>query len=163
MKKYWYHTITLSAVFTLLLSFAAAQNGIIKGKVKGNEKVLPAATVSLGDKIMLTDSNGEFSFSVKPGNYTLIITHAGYKKIEQEVKIAAGNTQVVDFIMTAIEQLGEVVVLGSRSTIERSNLNTPVPVDVFTSNKLVQTGQHGSYTNAQFSRSVFQCKPPGAV
>jgi len=143
MKKYWNQTITLIGVCTLLSTFAAAQKGIVKGTVNSNESVLQAATVSLGDNTMITDDKGEFYFSVKPGNYTLIVTYAGYKKIEKKVKIAAGITQVVDLTMTAIEQLGEVVVLGSRSAVERNNLNTPVPVDVFTSNKLVETGQLG--------------------
>lgn len=143
MKKSWSHTLALSAVFTLLVSFATAQNGIVKGTVKGSENVLQAATVSLGDKTMITDGNGEFSFSIKPGNYTLTITHVGYKKITQPVNVIEVNTQIFAFSMTPNDQLGEVVVLGSRSLIQRSNLNTPVPVDVFSANKLVQTGQQG--------------------
>ncbi len=43
--------------------------------------------------------------------------------------------------MTVADQLGEVVVLGSRSNAQRSNLNTPVPVDVFSNKQLLQTGQ----------------------
>jgi iron complex outermembrane receptor protein len=39
------------------------------------------------------------------------------------------------------DPLGEVVVLGSRSFIQRSNLNTTVPVDVITSKELKQTAQ----------------------
>ncbi len=143
MKKSWSHTLALSGVFTLLVSFATAQNGIVKGTVKGSENVLQAATVSLGDKTMITDGNGEFSFSIKPGNYTLTITHVGYKKITQPVNVIEVNTQIFAFSMTPNDQLGEVVVLGSRSLIQRSNLNTPVPVDVFSANKLVQTGQQG--------------------
>lgn len=143
MKKFWHHTIILSVVFTLLVSFAAAQDGIVKGTVKDSGNVLEAATVSLGNNTMVTDGNGEFYFSIKPGNYTLIITHAGYKKIVQQVNVCAVKMQEFDFSMTPNEQMDEVVVLGSRSLIQRSNLNTPVPVDVFTSNKLVQTGQQG--------------------
>ncbi|MDQ6890631.1 MAG: carboxypeptidase-like regulatory domain-containing protein, partial [Bacteroidota bacterium] len=93
MKKSWSHTLNLSAVFTLLSFFAAAQNGIVNGTVKGGENVLQAATVSLGNRTILTDSSGEFYFSIKPGNYTLIITHTGYKKIAQPVNVFAANTQ----------------------------------------------------------------------
>jgi iron complex outermembrane receptor protein len=143
MKKYRCRTLTLTAVFILLSFFATAQNGIIKGTVRGSENVLQAATVSLGNKIMITDSKGEFYFSLKQGNYTLIITYSGYKKIEQEVNIAAGTTQIIDVTMMTVELMGEVVVTGSRSTIERSNLSTPVPVDAFPANKLLQTNQQG--------------------
>ena len=37
--------------------------------------------------------------------------------------------------------MGEVVVVGSRSATPGSNLNTPVPADVFSPKQLVQTGQ----------------------
>ena len=143
MKKYWRHTITFNAVFSLLVCFAMAQNGIVKGTVRGSENVLAAATVSLGNNTIITDGNGEFYFSIKPGNYTLIITHTGYKKMVQQVNVKAANIQVFDFTMTPNEQMGEVVVLGSRSFTEQTTLTAPVPVDVFTSNKLVQTGQQG--------------------
>src|SRR5664279_1529193 len=143
MKKSWSQIVNLSTVFTVLSFFAAAQNGIVKGTVKGSENVLPAATVSLGNKTILTDNSGEFYFSIQPGNYTLIITYTGYKKIVQRVNVFAANTQIFAFSMTPNDQLGEVVVLGSRSLTQRSNLNTPVPVDVFSASKLVQTGQQG--------------------
>ncbi len=42
--------------------------------------------------------------------------------------------------MIAADQLEEVM-LGSRSKTQRRNLTTPVPVDVFSSGKLVETGQ----------------------
>ena len=159
MKKSWSHTLTLSAVFTLLVSFATAQNGIVKGTVKGSENVLQAATVSLGNKTMVTDGNGEFSFSIKPGNYTLTITHVGYKKIKQAVNVIEVNTQIFAFSMTPNDQLGEVVVLGSRSLIQRSNLNTPVPVDVFSANKLVQTGQQGLIQMLNYLVPSFNANP----
>ena len=135
------HTITLITLFTLILYNVSAQNGIIKGTVKYGNEVLQAATVSLGNKATLTNNNGEFSFSVSPGNYKLIITHSGYQTIVQEIKVEASSIKRFDFTMTPNEQLGEVVVLGSRSLIQRSNLNTPVPVDVFSSKNLVQTGK----------------------
>jgi iron complex outermembrane recepter protein len=143
MKKYCCYIVTLAAVFILLSFFATAQNGIVKGTVRGSDNRLPGATVSLDDKIMITDDNGDFYFFIKQGNYTIIITHAGYKKIKEEIKIAAGSTEILDVTMIPVELMGEVVVLGSRSTIERTNLNTPVPIDVFSSKKLVQTGQQG--------------------
>ena len=82
---------------------------------------------------MLTNINGEFSFSVKAGSYTMMITHAGYKKIEETIISRSRLNKNFNYMLTPAEQLGEVVVLGSRSVIQRSNLNTPVPVDVFSS------------------------------
>jgi iron complex outermembrane receptor protein len=39
------------------------------------------------------------------------------------------------------DQLEAVTLLGTRSKIQRSNLNTPVPVDVLSSGRLIETGQ----------------------
>ncbi len=123
------------------VAFLFAQDGLIKGKVtNGNENLL-AATISLGDKIILTNIDGEFSFSLKAGNYLLRITHAGYIKIEEPVAVKAGITQTLNFLLTPVEQMGEVVMLGSRSVAPRTNLNTPVPIDVLLSPTLAQTGQ----------------------
>src|SRR5215203_1547355 len=107
-------------------AFLLAQDGHIKGNLTNGNENLFAATVVLGDKTVLTNLNGEFLFSVRPGVYSLIITHAGYKKIEESILVEAGITQILNYVLSPVEQLGEVVVLGSRSMIQRSNLNTPV-------------------------------------
>ncbi len=77
---------------TLLL----AQEGTIKGRVHNGSEDLPFATVSLGNKTMLTGKDGAFSFSVKAGSYRLLITHTGYKSIEKVIKKDVGNTKEVD-------------------------------------------------------------------
>lgn len=134
------------SVVTFLLSllqtlFLVAQDGILRGRVHNGTEDLPAATVSLNKKSVLSNRNGEFSFSVNAGTYILIITHTGYQKIQKEVKIQAGNTQVLNLMMMPDELMDEVVVIGSRSNTQRTNLNTAVPVDVFAAKQLLQTGQ----------------------
>src|SRR4030095_7791694 len=52
----------------------------------------------------------------------------------------AGNTKSFDFEVMPVDLLAEVMI-GSRSKIQRSNLNTPVPIDVFSGQRLVETGQ----------------------
>jgi iron complex outermembrane receptor protein len=89
---------------------------------------------------MMTDENGDH-FPAKAGTHQLVITHTGYKKNITEIKIEAQETIILDFVMSPIDQMGEVVVLGSRSILQRSNLNTPVPVDAISSKQLRQTGQ----------------------
>ena len=144
MRRRSGYTIVLlfmAIFFTNGISFS--QDAIITGKVRYGNEVLHAATISLGGQTKLTDGNGAFTFSIKPGTYKIIITHAGYKKIEQTITTGAGSTKNIDFDMIPNEQLGEVAVVGSRSLVQRSNLNTPVPVDVFSSDKLVKTAQLG--------------------
>src|SRR5688572_19583370 len=127
--------------FLLFISFSSAQNGIIKGQVKDGETALQNATVSVANKITVTNFNGEFSKVIDPGKYSLIVTHAGYKRFEMEFKISANETMVFPVNLIRVEQMGEVVELHSRSSIQRSNLSTPVPMDLISSKKLIQTGQ----------------------
>ena len=143
MKKNWLYKIILGTVFILLTVAVSSQTAIIRGIVKSGEEVLPAATVSAGNKTIVTNNKGEFSFTVKPGTYFLTITYVGYKKFEQSVSIQSGQIEFLEVNMIKDEQMGEVMILGSRSKIQRSNLNTAVPVDAISSKKLLQTGQPG--------------------
>ncbi len=131
------------SLFFLQTGFLCAQEGYVKGTVTNNKEKLAVATVKLGHKTTLTDNNGEFFITMAPGDYMLTITHAGYKKIERKVPVRSGVTQVLHYSLMPAEQMGEVVMVGSRSAKERSYLNTPVPVDVFTADELVQTAQLG--------------------
>jgi len=141
MRKIFLHIILSSLIIVFANIASYSQNGIIKGTVKHNAEILQSVTVSLGNQTTYTNNNGEFSFSVTPGNYTIIVTHVSYNKIEQAVIVEAGSTKSLAFNMMPNEQPGDIVVVGSRSLVQRSNLNTPVPVDAFSSSLLAQTGQ----------------------
>lgn len=142
MKRCTFHKRFIALVVCLWqIALSFAQDGTIKGRVQNGNEDLPSATVSLANLTVLTNNEGEFSVSVKSGTYILTLTHVGYEKIQRAVKVEAGNTHVINFIMSPVEQLDQVVILGSRSTIQRSNLSTPVPVDAFSSKALLQTGQ----------------------
>jgi iron complex outermembrane receptor protein len=127
--------------FAVLLSFSYAQKGTVAGIVLGSEGALPLATVSLANYTVLTNKQGEFLFSINPGNYSFAVTHSGYTKLMQQITVEAGHKTIFQCTLTPDEQLGEVILLGSRSTAKQGNLNTPVPVDVLSSGQLSQTGQ----------------------
>ena len=56
----------LTAFVSLLqASLIYAQDGQVKGKITNGHENLPAATVSLGNKTMITNIDGEFYFSLK--------------------------------------------------------------------------------------------------
>ena len=123
-------------------SDALAQQAIIKGQVKDEGGFLQNATVSVANNIITTTNlNGEFSFSVKPGKYTLTVTHSGYNNFETEINVNAGEAKSFQFTLTRNERLGEIVILGSRSSKQRSNMHTTVPVDLILATQLKQTGQ----------------------
>ena len=127
--------------FTLVISHSFGQEGILKGFVKDNETPLSAATVSVANNNTVTNSKGEFFILLNPGTYIVVITHVGYKKFEQQIIITANESQILETKMIRSELLDGVVVLGSRSIIQRSNLTTTVPVDGFSSIQLLRTRQ----------------------
>jgi iron complex outermembrane receptor protein len=140
MRKAFGHSIVF-VVMLLAPNILFSQTVGIKGRVRYGSEVLQAATVSIADKSVLTDKNGEFSFSITPGTCLIAITHAGYKKKEQTLTIDTSATIDLDFDMIPEGLLEEVIMLGSRSVVQRTNLSSPVPVDAFSSAQLTQTGQ----------------------
>ena len=121
----------LSGIFILIMPcISNGQDGIVRGKVSNETGVLPGATISVGNKIVIADINGEFLVANQPGNYIITVTHAGYVKIEKEITVVKGVSQYLDFILQPLGELPDVIVLGSRSQKERSRLNTPVPIDI---------------------------------
>ncbi|HEY6438205.1 MAG TPA: carboxypeptidase-like regulatory domain-containing protein, partial [Ignavibacteriaceae bacterium] len=131
-------------LFTFCTAASIAQDGIIKGIVKDPETVLQSVTISISNKTILTNVKGEFSITLKPGTYIILISHVGYSQIEQSLTLNAGETKLFEFNMerkTVMDEMDEVVVLGSRSFVQRSSLNTAVPVDMISSGQLKQTAQ----------------------
>src|SRR6266536_1767719 len=137
--------------FLLLTLFCHAQKGIVTGTVLGVDGALSGATISVGTVRVFTDRFGKFSIALSPRNYVLLITHAGYKKITWDIMADADSSFSLMFTMTPDEEMDEVVVLGSRSNVQRSNLSTPVPVDVVSSRQLLQTAQTSLTQMLQFT------------
>lgn len=131
----FYRTLTI-IFFTPVFQIVYSQQIILKGKVSNETGVLPAATISLNNKVTLSDSKGEFAFSVDPGRYILTVTHAGYKKMEKEIIISGDGMK--NYFDLVLEPSGEMenLMLGSRSIRQRSSLNTAVPVDRIELSKL---------------------------
>jgi len=155
MRKVYLHIILSSLIVVFANTISYSQNGTLTGKVQTRTEVLRYATVSLGNQTTYTDRKGDFSFSIKPGNYTITVTHVSYIKIEKAVRVEPGTTNNIDLVMILNDQLGEVTVFGSRSHVQRSNLNTPVPIDVFSSAQLAQTGQTSLMQMLNFTAPSF--------
>ena len=139
MRKFLLRKIICTAACILITSFLFAQdelNGVIKGKVFGKEEVLPVATVSIGNKTILTNHAGEYSISIKPGIYTITISYTGFQPANQEIIVKACEIVELNFTLAVSKQLKDISILGSRSSIQRSNMNTPVPVDIISAKNL---------------------------
>jgi TonB-linked SusC/RagA family outer membrane protein len=99
-------------VFLFFASPGFAQDTILSGKVMEKEKNTPLAGVSIQVKNspggVTTDSNGNFSIHVRPGN-SLLFTYTGFETAEYTVN----KERDITIVMTAsLNTMQDVVVVG---------------------------------------------------
>ena len=120
--KFYFLLLTL---FSTTLAFSQAFK--VNGTVKDDGKMpLPGVSVvvkgtSIGTS---TDFDGNFSLNVSKGN-VLVFSYVGYNNKE----ITISSNANLNVIMASGVELQEVVVVGSRN-LNRTAVDTPVPVDV---------------------------------
>jgi hypothetical protein len=104
--------------FALLFSaISFAQNATVSGQIldkEMNNEPLPFATVLIKEtkQNTATDENGKYSFSIQPGNYTLVISYLGYATKEILFAVNAGEVKTINHTLasTGGEELKEVVI-----------------------------------------------------
>ena len=104
---------------------------------------LQGASVSLmGTRYgALAGSDGHYSFSAPPGRYQLRARLLGYGVQVDSITVEDGQTAVHDFSLPrAIGTLNAVVVTGTRQP-NRTAVDAPAPVDVFTAEEIRQSGR----------------------
>src|SRR5262245_5467924 len=106
MKNFFRLSHSLAFALLLHLSFSYAQQPTLKGTVYGMDGPLHGASVSVNKTTMLTNKQGQFIFTPNPGHYILYITHAGYKKITQEIKTDTTSLSL-QFTMMPDEEMSE--------------------------------------------------------
>lgn len=120
MRKQFYkacHSYKLcSLVLTLFLftnfAFSQEKTSVIKGKITDGSGPLPAASVGISGTGTgtITDADGNYSFKVAPGTYKLKASYTGLQAVEKAVTVMANQTLTVDFNMSGVTQMDEVVV-----------------------------------------------------
>jgi len=138
--------LRLSVVFLLAVPFVpliAQQTGTVSGTVVATESGAPlvgASVVVVGTaRSVLTNEKGQYHLSVPAGAHRVRARLIGHEAAEERVVVPAGQTISVDFKLTATPlSLNEVVVVGARTS--RTAVETPVPVDVITSQEVQETG-----------------------
>ncbi len=110
-------------------------SGTITDKTDGSP--IPGVNVAVkGTSVgTVTDSDGKFSLKAPQAATMLLVSFIGYTT--QEVAIA-DNVQIS--LEPSSEQLGEVVVTVGRGS-QRTLIDTPLPIDIFSSKDLASTGQ----------------------
>ncbi len=133
----------LATLCTLFAQAAMAQMATIKGSVKNSKETLEGASIVLEGKGQGTHTNttGAFELKVKAGTYTVVVSYVGHQKKTVTVTVSAGQVYNLDVELTKDQDLQQVTVVGTRSTIQRSNTQTVAPVDVFSAKELALTGQ----------------------
>lgn len=139
IKFYQLHVKTFLAGLALLLSFTSlAQNVALRGSVRdASGQALSGASVTLQGttKGVTADAAGNYTISVTPGRYTLVVSYVGYTT--QNVDVNVGQSGAVqDVVLSGTNDLGVVTVVGSRSTA-RTRVETPVPVDLIPLSQVV--------------------------
>jgi TonB-dependent receptor len=115
--------VLFTAVFALFATFLFAQTGTVSGKIidKSNAEGLIGAAVQI-DKTtqgVVTDIEGNFSLTLAPGDYVLVVSFISYETAKIAVKVKANEVTSVSYAME--EQKGilqEVVITAApeRST-----------------------------------------------
>ncbi len=139
-----FYILSIVAAFVFSNTILGQNMGKITGTITdaNSGKVLPGANIIVvGTQIGAATSNdGKYTLTLKPGEYTLKATFISYKPVKAKVTISSGKTVHKDFKLSS-DLIGtdEVVVLGSRR-LNRTVVNSPVPVDVLTAKAIEKTG-----------------------
>jgi len=134
-RRFGVSVLVALAVAVLSAASATAQEGSITGRVTdaaNNQSLRDAQVFVVGTaRGVLTNNNGGYTLRIPPGTYTVRAQYIGYASSEQEVTIAAGGTQAINFQLEVGGLfLDAIVVTGART--QRSSVETTVPVDVLT-------------------------------
>ena len=104
-------------LFLIFSSLVFGQNGVIRGTVYDGKtgETLPGVTIYIEETTMgtITDLDGEFNLSIKPGTYQMRVSFISYETLHiKEVIVQAGKTVLFDNLQLneATIELGEAVV-----------------------------------------------------
>lgn len=132
----------------------------ITGKVTAkNGDPLPGVNVTVKGKTRgaSTDAQGQYRLDANAGE-TLVFSFIGYKN--QEVTLSGQTT--VDVVLDESQAtLQEVAVIGSRSSVARTDVERAVPVDVLSAKELQSTGQVELSQQVQFTSPSFNSAKNG--
>lgn len=154
MKKILFFCICLSLAFSV-------HSQTISGNVTEDGVPLIGVSVSVDGTTIgsITDLDGYYSLSLEPGEYNLTASYVGYSTVTKSVSVAAGEDVRLDFSLSSGIMVDEIVVTGTRAN-NRTNLESPVPVDVINVTQLTNAAPQTSvnqilhYTTPSFSSNT---------
>ncbi|MCF7802944.1 MAG: TonB-dependent receptor [Candidatus Marinimicrobia bacterium] len=126
--------ISVLTIFITAYSLQA-QSGTVRGLVQDSESGEPLAganVVILGNNPMgaATDLHGQYQINGVPaGTHTLTVAYIGYKRIEREITVEAGERTIVNFEMVHETVRGEEVVVTAQSKGQLQAINQQLSSD----------------------------------
>lgn len=127
----------------IIAPLSAAAQATVSGTVSTKGSPLEGASVvaTPSGRGGMTDADGKYSLQLPSGNYTITFSFAGYITRKEYVSLSGGDQKTLDVELTeqAREMIG-IVVTGSRS-LPRTQVSTPLPIDVLAAADLHTTAQ----------------------
>ncbi|MDP8208580.1 MAG: TonB-dependent receptor [Candidatus Electryonea clarkiae] len=137
---------TIVSVFAFLfaVNLFALDLGTVKGVVKDASLGTPLAAANVlvvsTNRGASSDLEGLYSITLPSGKYTLLVRYLGYKPQKVDIEIIPGQNISKDFMLeTDLIGVDEVVCIGTRR-IDRSVVDSPVPIDIVTSHEIRSSG-----------------------
>ena len=145
-------------LLSMLLPLMALSQKTITGKVFDASNNRPLATAFIIPKGSSsgtsTDADGNFTLKITESVNKIVVSYIGYEI--RTIKIADSATDYSIGLWPSINELQEVTVIGSRN-LSRTNLQTPVPVDVIPVAKMAkEVGQVDLNQLLTYSAPSFQ-------
>jgi iron complex outermembrane receptor protein len=134
-----------NSIAPLIYTPLSIADGKITGKIATEAgEGLPGVSILVSGttKGTTTDAQGNYELILAPGTYSLSISFIGYETITQQVTVSEGTQAVNITLKESSDSLAEVVILGSRSSTARTNIDKPVPVDVISTKEIKSFAQN---------------------
>lgn len=112
------HVIFLFVLFTIFSGTILSQTSTLEGKIIDNYsgKGISEANINIGGTGTASDASGSFYLNnIKPGSYSVKVSHIGYVTINMTIKIPAGTDVKKTIRLTpAPVRLGDITVVSTR-------------------------------------------------
>ncbi len=128
--------VLLTLLFLATTTLAIGQS--ISGTITDGDEALYGVSVSVDGTLKgdVTDLDGNYTISVDPGTYKVVASYVGFSTQAQTVTVGAGEDVTLNFNLSEGVLIDEVVVTGTRAS-NRTNLDSPAPVDVINVGELI--------------------------
>ncbi|MBI5219679.1 MAG: TonB-dependent receptor [Bacteroidia bacterium] len=122
----------IGIVWFFVINYTFGQNGTIRGKVidTDSKEALIGVNIIVDNKTgTITDANGKYNLSLKPGDYKITYKYIGYSTNIMEIDIAEGEVRTMDISMKVeVQAIDEIVVSAGKFEQKLSDVTVSLEV-----------------------------------